>query len=47
LAEAARLGFARLVTGPHHGAHAPPSNGGAIVTAGDIRAALTVSLAED
>jgi DNA repair protein RadA/Sms len=47
LAEAARLGFERLVTGPQRGEHAPASNGGSIVSAGDIRAALAASLAED
>jgi hypothetical protein len=35
------------VTGPQRGEHAPASNGGSIVAAGDIRAALVASLVED
>ena len=45
LAEAARLGFDRMVTGPARGA-AAPRDGGRLVSAGDLREALREALVE-
>ena len=48
MTEAARVGFERLVTGPVREEHAGKGvgRGSGIVTASDIRGALSVSLAD-
>jgi hypothetical protein len=48
MAEAARLGFDRMVTGPERGtASRGASGGGQIVAATDLREALSLALAKD
>lgn len=46
MAEAARLGFDRIVTGPERGASAASRGGGQVVTATDLREALRLALLE-
>ncbi|MGH2428621.1 MAG: DNA repair protein RadA, partial [Candidatus Limnocylindria bacterium] len=46
LAEAARLGFERLVTGPARGSGVNGDVGRKVIVAGDIRAALSAALGD-